>query len=288
MGWYFRRSKSFGPLRINLSKSGIGWSLGTRGLRIGRSATGRKSTNVSIPGTGIGYRKSGVGCLVLLVAIPVLLLLAIGCATSSAAVARRFPPLTERELLGTWALPDERNNTFNLRLMPGGRASSTFAYGPDGAKGVRAGWEIRDGQAIVTYEDGWREILRRGPYGIEKVSWTATADPDGPPTAFGSALKLDEPIVEFIGVWQVTSALPGNPIFHIALQSNRLAFKNIDEIRLGSCFYSIPERCVRIYWANGYADRIRRDRDAYVLETWLPGSDRMGPPDRTSPAVRTD
>lgn len=67
MGWYLRRSKSFGPFRINLSKGGVGWSIGTRGLRIGRSAKGRTTTNVSIPGTGVGYRKSGVGCLVWLV-----------------------------------------------------------------------------------------------------------------------------------------------------------------------------------------------------------------------------
>jgi hypothetical protein len=70
MGWYFRRSKSFGPFRLNLSKRGIGWSLGTRGLRVGRSATGRRTTHVSIPGTGLGYRKSGTGCLVMLAAVP--------------------------------------------------------------------------------------------------------------------------------------------------------------------------------------------------------------------------
>ena len=70
MGWYFRRSKSFGPFRLNLSKRGIGWSVGTRGLRVGRSATGRKTTHVSIPGTGLGYRRSGTGCLVMLAAIP--------------------------------------------------------------------------------------------------------------------------------------------------------------------------------------------------------------------------
>jgi hypothetical protein len=70
MGWYFRRSKSFGPFRLNLSKGGLGWSIGTRGLRVGRSSKGRTSTNVSIPGTGIGYRKSGVGCLVWLVLPP--------------------------------------------------------------------------------------------------------------------------------------------------------------------------------------------------------------------------
>lgn len=220
-----------------------------------------------------------------IVLVPLAILL--GCAAGGKA-APRFPPLAERDAVGTWALTDERNNTYNVRLAPGGRMTSTWSYGPDGAKGVRGEWSLKDGQVRIAFDDGWRDVLRRGPYGIEKVSWAPGNDPDGPPSAFGQALRLDEPIVEFLGTWQVTSALPGNPVFHVSLQSNRLAFKTIDEIRLGTCFYSIQERCVRIHWANGFADRIRRDRDAYVLETWMPGSDRLGPPDRTSPAVRCE
>ena len=65
MGFFFRKSISKGPLRVNLSKSGIGWSLGIPGLRFGRSATGRKTTRVGIPGTDVGWQSSGKsGCLV--------------------------------------------------------------------------------------------------------------------------------------------------------------------------------------------------------------------------------
>ena len=56
MGWNLRRSVNFGPLRINLSKSGLGYSVGTRGLRIGRDAKGRTYSSTSIPQTGI-YRR---------------------------------------------------------------------------------------------------------------------------------------------------------------------------------------------------------------------------------------
>lgn len=58
MGWSFRKSFSFGPFRINLSKSGIGFSLGAKGFRVGQSSTGRRYTSVSIPGTGVRYQKS--------------------------------------------------------------------------------------------------------------------------------------------------------------------------------------------------------------------------------------
>ena len=56
MGWGFRRSINLGPLRVNLSKSGIGYSVGTRGFRVGKDARGRKYRSISIPHTGISRR----------------------------------------------------------------------------------------------------------------------------------------------------------------------------------------------------------------------------------------
>ncbi len=40
MGWYFRRSVKFGPLRLNFSKSGVGYSYGVKGLRVGTGPRG--------------------------------------------------------------------------------------------------------------------------------------------------------------------------------------------------------------------------------------------------------
>lgn len=57
MGWRFRRSLRLGPLRLNFSKSGIGYSAGVRGFHIGKDARGSAYTAVSIPGTGIYNRQ---------------------------------------------------------------------------------------------------------------------------------------------------------------------------------------------------------------------------------------
>lgn len=51
----FRKSKSFGPFRVNVSKSGIGWSVGTKGIRFTKRADEKKQTTLSIPGTGLSY-----------------------------------------------------------------------------------------------------------------------------------------------------------------------------------------------------------------------------------------
>src|SRR5205823_6815013 len=55
MGLYLRKSVSVGPLRFNLSGSGIGVSCGIPGLRIG---TGPRGNYISAGRGGIYYRKT--------------------------------------------------------------------------------------------------------------------------------------------------------------------------------------------------------------------------------------
>lgn len=57
MGLRFRKSFSIGPVRINLSKSGVGYSIGGKGLRVTKKAKGGVRATASIPGTGISYVK---------------------------------------------------------------------------------------------------------------------------------------------------------------------------------------------------------------------------------------
>jgi hypothetical protein len=71
MSFYYRKSVNLGPFRVNLSKSGLGYSVGSRGFRVGTTARGKNYTSFSIPETGVGYRKSGAGCLILIAAVPV-------------------------------------------------------------------------------------------------------------------------------------------------------------------------------------------------------------------------
>jgi len=52
--FYIRKSIKFGPLRFNLSKSGIGVSVGVRGARI---ATGPRGTYIHLGTNGIYYRR---------------------------------------------------------------------------------------------------------------------------------------------------------------------------------------------------------------------------------------
>lgn len=55
MGWYIRKSWKLGPFRLNLSKSGLGWSVGPKGLRFG---SGPKGDYLHAGRGGLYYRQS--------------------------------------------------------------------------------------------------------------------------------------------------------------------------------------------------------------------------------------
>jgi len=55
MGFYIRKSFSFGPLRLNLSRSGLGYSLGVKGARIG---IGPRGSYVQMGRDGLYYRQT--------------------------------------------------------------------------------------------------------------------------------------------------------------------------------------------------------------------------------------
>ena len=59
MSLRFQRRIKLGPLRLNLSRRGVGVSTGIPGLRVGVDATGRPYGSAGLPGTGLSMRKYG-------------------------------------------------------------------------------------------------------------------------------------------------------------------------------------------------------------------------------------
>lgn len=56
MGFRFRKSINLGGgFRVNISKSGVGYSYGKKGARITKTAKGTRRTTLSVPGTGLSY-----------------------------------------------------------------------------------------------------------------------------------------------------------------------------------------------------------------------------------------
>lgn len=58
MGIRFNKSINIGKgLKLNLSKKGIGYSIGTKGIRISKTAKGTTRKTLTLPGTGLSYVK---------------------------------------------------------------------------------------------------------------------------------------------------------------------------------------------------------------------------------------
>ena len=59
MGWRYRKSKKILPgVRINFNKNSTSITFGEKGLHYTVSSTGKKTTTVGIPGTGLSYSTS--------------------------------------------------------------------------------------------------------------------------------------------------------------------------------------------------------------------------------------
>ena len=57
MGFRFQgRARVLSGLRLNLSKSGVGVSVGRTGSRLGMDASRKKYLSVGLPGSGLSYR----------------------------------------------------------------------------------------------------------------------------------------------------------------------------------------------------------------------------------------
>jgi len=57
MGFRFQRRVRIAPgVRLNLSKSGVGVSVGRTGLRLGIDAKRKKYFSIGLPGSGLSYR----------------------------------------------------------------------------------------------------------------------------------------------------------------------------------------------------------------------------------------
>jgi hypothetical protein len=57
MGWRLRRVLRSGPLRGNVSRRGLGWSIGIPGLRFGVSAYSQLYISIGLPGSGVYWIK---------------------------------------------------------------------------------------------------------------------------------------------------------------------------------------------------------------------------------------
>ena len=210
---------------------------------------------------------------------------AVAQAPDPASVARRY--------LGVWALSDNANYLFNVRLSADGRAISTWGVKTmpqvgqlpaDTGAPLRPGqlfeqgrWQVWGNGVRIDYADGWSDWLLVGPSGPSQYSWAPGSDRLAPPENFAKAVKLSGLEAEVVGVYRLTPTQSDKPPYTAVLLSSGQAFNSIDALPSGS--WRVSGGNVVIDWLSGWRTMLIGSSGVQRrVEHWAPGANRQGPP----------
>ena len=180
---------------------------------------------------------------------------------------------------GVWALTDNANNLFNVRLSADGRAVSTSGVDGvplGGSSQLRAPQLYEQGRwapwangVRIDYPDGWSDAILTGPAGPQQWSWAPGASRLGPPTNYGKAVMLSGAMAAAVGVYRIQPAQVDQPVTTVSLMSNGLAFNAIDAQAGGT--WRLEKGEVEITWTSGWLTRFEpNEQGPLQVRIWEP------------------
>ena len=198
---------------------------------------------------------------------------------------------------GVWALTDNANNLFNVRLSADGRAVST-----SGVDGVPLGgssqlrgsqlyeqgrWQPWGNGVRIDYNDGWSDAILTGPAGPEQWSWAPGTSRLGPPSNHGKAIQLHGAMAAAVGVYRIQPAQADRPVTTVSLMSNGLAFNAIDALAGGT--WRLENGEVAITWSSGWLTRFEpKAQGPLQVRIWEPAKRHPSPPTAVRPGQRLE
>ena len=220
-----------------------------------------------------------------------------GCAGQGGPAIRGLPsstPPTDVEVkaesfLGTWSLTDNRNELFNVIVDADKTARSNWSG--NSIIGEFGTWEQYQGRwgkgIIITYRDGWRDVILVGSRGYEKVSFEPRASTEGWPESFGIAVRLRGVCVPLSGVFIVEDGAEDDETI-INLKSNGLAESNRRPNNPG--VWTPRDGDAWIYWADDWREHLAYDssKGSYQLRAWKPATEGRGDPTSSRSASRME
>jgi hypothetical protein len=196
---------------------------------------------------------------------------------------------------GVWALTDNANNLFNVRLSADGSAVST-----SGVDGVPLGgsshlrsnqlyeqgrWTSWGNGVRIDYSDGWSDAILTGPAGPEQWSWAPGASRLDPPSNVGKAVQLHGAVAVAVGVYRIQPAQADQPVTTVSLMSNGLAFNAIDALAGGT--WRLDNGEVEITWSSGWLTRFEpKAQGPLQVRIWEPARRHPSPPTAIRPGQR--
>ncbi len=185
------------------------------------------------------------------------------------AVAPSAPgaPLTTADVVGAWTLTDQQNNPFVLTVGANGKAVTNWSAGASGAEGERGEWIIDKDELVVTYSDGWRDVLSRTaaaeqpqPDGevLQKRSFAPGANRSGASSNWGMAVRPAADVAPFVGTFKVS--LPGGAPYFVSLDPDGAARATGNGPAVG-CWQPAGD-VARISWMDGSIIAVQRGESA--------------------------
>tara|TARA_B100001059_G_scaffold53460_1_gene47552 strand:+ start:8772 stop:9659 length:888 start_codon:yes stop_codon:yes gene_type:complete len=192
------------------------------------------------------------------------------CQTRQSVIPEPLESVTQgMDYLGTWALNDTDNQLFNIVVRPDRTVVSNWSKGARGAQGERGSWKRTGTRLVISYKDGWTDVLSPSRYGISRQSYRPGTGVDGTPSSFGSAVRVTDPLANFCGVFQV-----GEDGEFVSLLSSGLAYKSdaasnmlAAKIDLVPGTWTLKDNSAMISWSDQSVQRVSWQRGVYVLES---------------------
>jgi len=187
------------------------------------------------------------------------------------------------DFVGTWEAVDGNGQLFNLILSKDGRAVSNWPGGGSGAAGERAFWRVGDTEAVIFTSQGWSSRIHPFEEGYVHLGYDWGANLAVPPATRSPTSRIQGPETEFIGVWRLNEE-PEQGWLYVSIYSDGTARSTIESNGIGE--WQLNEKGIRITWADGWIDEIRRDPAGYKKLSWPPGAEINEDPADSSPALK--
>lgn len=94
-------------------------------------------------------------------------------------------PAGSARFLGDWKVGDGNGGTFIISLKPDGQAHKTNGGGGEGT------WKVVNGEARVSWDDGWHDVIRKVGNKYEKAAYSPGRSLDEDPSNVAEAVYTE-------------------------------------------------------------------------------------------------
>lgn len=108
-----------------------------------------------------------------------------------AATAAPAAASVKSEFSGIWKVQDSKSRDFYITLSADGKAASSWTAAADLRRNQTGSWTAEAGKAVVTWDNGWREVIEASAGTFVKKAFSPRAQLTDEPTNTSPAVKVD-------------------------------------------------------------------------------------------------